>query len=107
MLIWLIVCTFQQYMQFNLSGSNELLLNYSSNIHSAQPETEDYSSLQGILKYYEGRSMQYYTLNPPIGYSVQIYDFEYVGFVMRIDPCRYESTDCCELNSESKCLDYY
>lgn len=73
-----------QYMEFNISGTNSLLDQYFESLNSAAPDTGDYSSLYGILKYGEGRSMYYYTTFGMEGYNVEIFAFDYVGLIMRV-----------------------
>jgi hypothetical protein len=73
-----------QYMEFTVGDKEPLLNQYFESLNSATPDTGDYSSLNGILKYGEGRSMYYYSKYGMDGYNVEIFAFDYVGLIMRV-----------------------
>jgi hypothetical protein len=82
----LLLCVeiYTQYMEFNVSNEDPLLNQYFESLNSAAPDTGDYSTLNGILKYGEGRSMYYYSKFGMDGYNVEIFSFDYVGLIMRV-----------------------
>ena len=71
-------------MTFNDTVGKNLIDGYLSRMSLAAPDYTNYSTLNGILQYEEGRSIYYYTKKGVPLYNVEIYDFNYVGLIMRV-----------------------